>query len=488
MAKLFIFAIGGTGSRVVKALTMLMACGVEIKNTEKIIPIIIDPDSANGDLTRTEEILRLYRSIHRKTFCNKSHFYKTSLKSLDEIQDTGFVSDHFNYEIDGVKDQSFKDFIGFSELDRSNKAFTSLLFSNNNLNADMDMGFKGNPNIGSVVLNKFRDSNFFQEFAESYGENDRIFIISSIFGGTGAAGFPLILKNIRGAQPPTPNHVNLQNAKIGAITVLPYFSINDTGKNTEIDSNTFISKTKAALSYYAKNVSASMNALYYIGDDFTNNRLEGADGAANQKNKAHFIELASALAIIDFMAKHDDDFNTRDGIVQNPKYYEYGLKNATSQIAFKDLGDISRDAIAKNITKYAIFEIFFSKYFNEPRKDPYRLKGNNLLQKHLLDKRFVEDITKFNQYFEEWLQEMGRCTVAFNAINLSVSQKDFLNLVTSSPEKTKFMETKGLEAMIEELNRTDEKENFDSLGDNNKKLLATFAHATDKLINKKISI
>lgn len=56
MAKLFLFAIGGTGSRVVKALSMLLASGVEMKNTETIIPVIIDPDSANGDLTRTVEI------------------------------------------------------------------------------------------------------------------------------------------------------------------------------------------------------------------------------------------------------------------------------------------------------------------------------------------------------------------------------------------------------------------------------------------------
>ncbi|RZK11627.1 MAG: hypothetical protein EOO43_19220, partial [Flavobacterium sp.] len=64
MAKLFIFAIGGTGSRVVKALTMLMASGVELKNAETIVPIIIDPDDANGDLTRTEEILQLYKNIY----------------------------------------------------------------------------------------------------------------------------------------------------------------------------------------------------------------------------------------------------------------------------------------------------------------------------------------------------------------------------------------------------------------------------------------
>lgn len=493
MAKFFVFAIGGTGSRVVKALTMLLASGIKIENTERVIPIIIDPDSANGDLTRTEEIIRLYKNIHKKSSSDKSSFFKIPINSLDEIRDTGFVSDHFRYEIEGVKDNLFRDFIGYSELDKPNKALASLLFSKDNLDADMDMGFKGNPNIGSVVLNKFRDSAFFQEFAQSFGEDDRAFIISSIFGGTGAAGFPIILKNIRGAQPPIPNHINLQNAKVGAITIMPYFSINDTGKKTIIDSNTFISKTKAALSYYARNVSGnnSLNALYYIGDDLTDNRVEGSDGAAEQKNNAHFIELASALAIVDFMNKTDADLSVSNGRVNNPQYFEYGLKNSTDKIEFKDLGNASHDAISRPLTQYTLFEIFFKQYLDETNTKVYATNGNNKLQRQFLDKRFVEDLKKFNLHFEDWLSEMSRSSVSFNAINKNVQRKDILNLVSGCPEKTnKFnpLEKRALEAYIEELARVDEKENLDALGDSNKKLLATFASATGNIITKKISL
>ena len=69
----------------------------------------------------------------------------------------------------------------------------------NLLDVEMDIGFVGNPNIGSVVLNQFKDSEEFKEVASNFNADDRIFIISSIFGGTGAAGFPTILKNIRDA-------------------------------------------------------------------------------------------------------------------------------------------------------------------------------------------------------------------------------------------------------------------------------------------------
>lgn len=62
MSKLYVFAIGGSGSRVLRSLTMLLASGVESQSD--IIPMIIDPDTSNGDLERTVSLLRLYQSIH----------------------------------------------------------------------------------------------------------------------------------------------------------------------------------------------------------------------------------------------------------------------------------------------------------------------------------------------------------------------------------------------------------------------------------------
>ncbi|RYF53460.1 MAG: hypothetical protein EOO39_40745, partial [Cytophagaceae bacterium] len=63
MAKLFVFAIGGTGSRVLKALTFLLASGVKMNNTDEVIPIILDPHATNDDLLRTKDLLREYGNI-----------------------------------------------------------------------------------------------------------------------------------------------------------------------------------------------------------------------------------------------------------------------------------------------------------------------------------------------------------------------------------------------------------------------------------------
>jgi hypothetical protein len=492
MAKLFIFAIGGTGSRVLKALTMLMAAGVKVENTEKIIPIIIDPDSANGDLTRTIELLKSYREIKEKGYHEKSSFFSTAITSLNELGDAGFTSDQFKFDIEGVKEELFRQFIGMNEMEQGNKAFTSLLFSEANLEADMDVGFKGNPNIGSVVLNKFKDTEYFQKFAGSFEDDDRIFIISSIFGGTGAAGFPLILKNIRNAQHPLPHHHFLQRSKIGAVTILPYFSV-EKREDVEINSDTFIAKTKAALSYYARNVSGnqSVDALYYIGDKVTN-ELRGADGAQVQRNKAHFIELAAALAIVDFMSIKKEDFNFENGRVTNPKYFEFGIFKETNSIKFSDLAKETNEIIAKPLTQFSLFKIFMEKHYDSLQKEngeAWASHGNNLLKTEHIDKRLLNNLTVFFRYFGEWLHEMKSSEVHFNPIDITKHGSDILNLVDGFPEKTGFISSlnsgKGINYFRQILSK--EAPKFDTLNSNHK-LMALFSKATDEIVEERIKI
>lgn len=62
MAKLYVFGIGGTGARVLRSFTMMMAAGVTI-GADEVVPVIIDPDASNADLTRTVALMNIYRSI-----------------------------------------------------------------------------------------------------------------------------------------------------------------------------------------------------------------------------------------------------------------------------------------------------------------------------------------------------------------------------------------------------------------------------------------
>ena len=168
MSKLYVFGIGGTGARVLKSLSFLLATGVKCKSTS-VVPILIDPDAANSDVNQTVDILKLYESIRSKLTFNgetSSQFFKTDISPLNP-----------NFRINIQDSQKkFKEFIDYQSLDKRNKSLVSLLFSEKNLNADLEEGFTGNPNMGSVVLNQFTTSKDFEVFASSFAQGDRIFI------------------------------------------------------------------------------------------------------------------------------------------------------------------------------------------------------------------------------------------------------------------------------------------------------------------------
>lgn len=495
MAKLFVFGIGGTGSRVIKSLAFLLGSGVKI-NAKEVIPIIIDPDRANGDMNRTVDILKNYQRIRDKGHDTaKPGFFNAKISTLNELVATNqkekMSSPDFRFELDGVQNERFRDFIDYNNLDKSNKALTDLLFSEENLEADMEVGFKGNPNIGSVVLNQFKNADVFKHFASNFEANDRIFIISSIFGGTGAAGFPLILKNIRNAPEYLSNFAFLRKAKVGAVTILPYFGVAPDDKS-KIDKATFISKAKAALSYYARNVSGnnSLNALYYIGDKDTKD-YDNKEGAAEQRNDAHFVEVAAALSVIDFANLDDALLQCEEnGKAISPLYKEFGIKERTQDIDFSHLGSVSKDRIMKPLTQYQLMCMFLrDKLTDTIDKYPWSNHGTVKITKTFISQPFFSDyLINFNKAFEDWLTELKRNKVSFAPYKLDTDAKNIFYLLNGKenhPTKSILPFAKNnYELFIDQLNDAEK-----NVGDPpaEQKFLSIFYRATENLLQKKFN-
>lgn len=280
MSKLYVFAIGGTGARVLRSLTMMLAAGVK-PGVETIVPIIIDPDTANADLTRTVTLMNEYMALNEtQKFSegSESRFFKTKISRKQK---------DYTLPFDNIGGVTFESYLGLASMDREDQALVRMLFSQKNLDSQMDVGFKGNPNIGSVVLNQIFDSDEFNSIANSFSAGDKIFIISSIFGGTGASGFPMLLKSLRTSNKFTNNDI-INKAIIGAVTILPYFKVdsNSADDSKEIKSGTFISKAKSALAYYDNNITkgeAAVDDLYFLGDDIYNKVYKYSEGGSTQK-------------------------------------------------------------------------------------------------------------------------------------------------------------------------------------------------------------
>ena len=296
MGKLYLFAIGGTGTRVLNSLMMLLASGMNA-NTERIIPMIIDTDINNGDLEKFRRIVKRYNYINSKLYSTctndeyQGQFYRTKVDSPRELNisglDYGTLGDMIN--VDAMIATGL----------RPEKFLVDLLFSESNLTMNLENGFLGNPNVGSIVLKNAIETPGFREFTTEFDTGDRIFIINSIFGGTGAAGFPLLLRVFRDSQAQLANVNKINESIIGAVTVLPYFALDPEKFRTaesSINSDTFISKSKAALSYYDKHIGHLVNSLYLIGDN-RRGTYENIEGGSDQKNPSNFIEFISALSI-----------------------------------------------------------------------------------------------------------------------------------------------------------------------------------------------
>ncbi len=401
MSRLFVFAIGGSGARVLKSLTMLLASGVrpETETEWEIVPIIVDPHEENKDVARTIDLMKRYRAISEKAKTLRfDGFFSTEIGSLPEIMKDRGRNDFLSLE--DVGENTFGQYIDFDHLVGANKALAQILFSgrsgrrsgneneneNENdkpiplLNLKMNIGFVGNPNIGTVVLNQLNESPELKAIAKNFTDGDRFFIISSIFGGTGAAGFPILLKNLRNPPEDLDKRAALMQSKIGALTLGPYFSI-EVGKANVINAAHFVQKTKSALQYYADNVSPDLDRTYYLADTRPGDPIPNDPGEDGQKNPAYFIELAGALSIIDFLATSDGDLDKKD----SKKFRAFAIENSEPQkLFFEHLGDVTRNQIKRGLTQMYLF---------------WMVAGNAETRRKLLRNPWAYHLPKINDHF-----------------------------------------------------------------------------------------
>ena len=466
MAKLYLFAIGGTGSRVLRSLTMMMAAGVKM-DVDEVVPIIIDPDASNQNLTDTVQLMNEYRETR------KDLSFPQGVETQSFRTELSQILPNYTLRIQNTNNKKFKQFIDYSSVQStSTKAMLKMLFSEKNLDSSMDVGFKGNPNIGSVVLNQIVASGDFTEFANNFSAGDKIFIISSIFGGTGASGFPLLLKTLR-TNTVMPNNELINNAEIGAITMLPYFKLAQSTES-EIDSSTFISKTKSALAYYENNIieNNSINALYYLADDVTNT-YDNNEGGSKQRNDAHLIEFLAATAVADFCNN-----SYQSGATVNK---ELGIKDIKGGVTFSSFDDSLQKLLFAPLTEYILMTNCLT------RKESYysskSFNANNDNFKDLYNSSFFTVLKSMCFSYLKWLEEMKNNKRSLDLFDLSSADKPF-DVVTGRKPKKIFSTKSDYDLVTDRLNSAAKHCNSKS---DNDKFLEMFFLGTQKLLKEKFN-
>lgn len=466
--KTYVFGIGGTGSRVIRSLTLLLASGVECNST--IVPIIIDPDINNGDLTRTVSLLQKYKALRDELNFNnnsRNRFFRAEI----------FETSNFRLPIKDSQNITFRQFMDVANMTTESKAMMQMLYSEKNLESDMVVGFKGNPNIGSVVLNQFAETPEFKELANTFSQGDRIFIISSIFGGTGASGFPLLLKTLRGNHE-VDNYALINNAEIGAVTVLPYFKV-EQDDNSSIESSTFISKTKAALAYYEKNIGRDINTLYYIGDTSSSQQsYKNYEGGDMQRNNAHIVEMLSALAVVDFANKANN--------AGGPTYKEFGLASDNVQeIIFSDFAHKTTSQIKKPMTQMMLFthymrEVSVANFIKQQWSQDYGLTRT------FFESNFIGNLHQLQDEYVNWLKEMENNQVSFVPFAWNTAKLfDIVNGITPKKLFLSLWKKDNYELFDYTLDKKHVSNNSEK---NEQKFIELFYQTTETLVQDKLSM
>lgn len=418
MSKLYVIAIGGSGTRVLKSLVMLLASGMKAE-TEKIIPLIIDTDVNNGDLDYFRRIVRCYMEINKKLYStvqreiSQDGFFRTPIDLPKELNISGGnfanLSSMINYLSMNAQGQ------------QGTKGLVDLLFSQKNREMNLEKGFLGIPSVGSIVLRDVVESRGFKEFTQNFKTGDRIFIISSIFGGTGAAGFPLLLNIFRDPQSKLNNAQFINDAIIGGISLQPYFEVDAEKFNngeSPIDSNTFISKTKAALSYYEKYLAQNLNAMFFIGDTRKSN-FPNNPGGKEQRNPANFIEFVSALSILKFL-NYEKHAQTRKDLPTDLKFFEFGIETDEANLNLTHLGK-TRNELIKQMIKFKYFSVYVTNFLDDAMADKHMAWKKRLkVPENFATSEIIKLLKEFcSSYYYQWLFQLkndyhGRKFIPFN--------------------------------------------------------------------------
>lgn len=331
--------IGGTGSKSVENFIHICASGLGPSN---VWLGMVDQDSANGNVAKTKATLDHYIEL-RSDLKTKGKNYLS--------EETGFLRTDIKYTKNNYcwcplegSSPSLYELFSYDLMNEKLQDIADVLYDpQNEFQLPLDEGFRARPSIGAAaMLSKIQQNDpFWQDVFDAIdsaksGNKVKIFLSSSIFGGTGAAGFPSIARLIRRV---AEQEGLSENIEIGGCLMLPYFSFPKPPEDEQSIvgfSDSFVEQSKGALDYYhrifeieEKNI---FNQLYIMGWDPLIPLDYFEKGGNKQINPPLLPELYSSLAA----AKFFNNENSEKGI------YHIASNNA-GEINWSDIPEINGD-------------------------------------------------------------------------------------------------------------------------------------------------
>lgn len=404
MNNLYVFAIGGSGERIMHSFIMMLAAGMPI-GAHTVIPVFIDNDVESEALTRCTNLIDYYRTPRN----NNSPWGMHALyDGLGGNHKPSFAQANIGKPImlktNGAALGSLESIIGElrdnDPLQRAIAEERDLLFTTDDLEMRLDVGFVGNPNIGSIVLNYMTSAEGGGISGINLNAQDGVMVLGSLFGGTGAAGLPLIINSFYKNNPTV-------CPLLGGVAVLPYFNLPDDDTQQDIidttkwnvHADTFDARTRAALMYYADYMQ-NMDYCYYVGDN-QRRVYDHHIGGAQQNNPTNLVEVMAALSIFDFAKQnvHPTDINYK-----RPQWGFVNGDNSLSNVSGILNKDLKRALVKFQMMKSLFDEPCFLK--NDLGEDMTYVKDLGITENHLI---YIADDNKIGKFPQAWgLQKIFR--------------------------------------------------------------------------------
>ena len=495
--KNFIIGIGGTGA---KCLEHLLHCCSSGLGPQNLWAGMVDQDEANGNVSRTKILLSKYMNLRSSLRNEVGH---------DLAKDSNLFKTHITTNNDAVwlplkgADPTLEEVIHYELLKPEVKGLMDCLYDPDEMKQNLSEGFRARPNIGAAAMlatTANEDDPFWSQVYKAIdaargGEEVRVFIISSIFGGTGASGFPNIARRIKQIQ----KEKNVtSNFHLGGALMLPYFNYEVPEENMEGElyakPEEFLDQTKGALQYYAKlfEYDKIFDQVYVTGWDPLTKLPNFKMGGNLQNNPPLFPELYAALGALKFFSEDNKISDTQE-------IFHIG-KNESNEILWSDIPNVSNNLNSKdNISNLIRFSFSYNwmygpaltgswskikKYENENWfkrlifKNTYNNDTKACEVGHEQNQEVILSMQEYCQDVLTWITDMQYSTIANTDQKMDLIISDFFSEFAAKNTSTRV-------TIKEKLNAA-EKNQFNTLINDSKnlKLLNIMSNICYKKINR----
>lgn len=356
---LFIIAIGGTGMRCLESFIHLCALGMF--DDKEINILTLDTDQANGNKQRVENLINVYNEVRDASNASKDTFFSAKLDLKH------FVTPYNSNDGDTYKALRSKGIA--PEYKDDNSDLAELFYNPEKIQTfNLEEGYRAQTHLGSMLMyigiidaatkvarepkkySQYLELKTFLDKMRTATTTCRVFVLGSVFGGTGASSIPIIPRAILEAANIIFSVGLEEKVLFGSTLLTSYFKFGTADKETKsrqkviADASFFALNSQAALNFYNndKTVLNNYKRFYQIGWPFDPEQYGRNDlsiGGPTQENDSHFIELLAAAAAYDFFTVAEDDLNSTNSVKYLHRMVETDSSGKISRITGKDIFD-----------------------------------------------------------------------------------------------------------------------------------------------------